>query len=652
MRKNNKKLLSALIGILLIAVLSVVFGSRLNAITNKNFELSSGHQLVYQVDSTNLLTIELVAEVLEKRLYNFGATEVKTTIEDSKVTLNYSGIEDSDIVRKYLTMTGQVSFRNAADEELMDISVLNKETPFMVALSPTADKENKDSALLYILVEDKEMFKAVTTQLMFETNKYLVVWVDYDESKKFENEMQSTSPSFLAAAAVNNVIDSDAYITSAQSFDDTKNIVATVNAGSLEAPITEIGFDNVEATLGADADVKVLTGIAVGVVLSSLYFIFRYKMSGFVSSLMISGYTVSSLVAVSYLGVVFNTNIITLLIISLFVGLAYLIHVNNTFVRVLNTGRLPSTALETTYNKTLVNALAALAIQLIAGFIGFVAFKQDYLGYGIAIMTFAVCSAIFFVGWQRIMLADLINSNYFEAKAFGYQENGEVKARNFVELLNSKFHYVVIALILMGALLYLTNVIEHIKTLLAGLFIIAVSTLTGGLYLKNRNRNNDLTILSIAVFTTIIGVMACGMLFEKNKMTVGLVYSFAAVALSLIGFVLSQIKDDFNENARGKLTDAKINNVFEEIFNNLFNEILVVFALVAVFAVVVYGTIFALTDIGYAVLISIVLIYAVIVTCKLWLDYTIKTASRPKQKKRRKTKEVKERTIFGINNPN
>ena len=261
MKKNNKKILSAIIGILLIAVLSVVFGSKLESITNKNFELSSGYQLVYQVDSTESLLIDQVAAVLEKRLYNFGATEVKTSVEGSTVTLNYSGIEDSETVRKYLTMTGLVSFRNFADEELMDISALNAQTPFMAASSPAATEENPDLSLLYILVSDTEKFRAVTTQLMFETSKYLVVWVDYDESYKFEQEMESTNPKFLAAAAVNSVIDSDAYITSAHSFEETKNIVATVNGGALPAPITETAFNAVNATLGIDADKKVLTGI-------------------------------------------------------------------------------------------------------------------------------------------------------------------------------------------------------------------------------------------------------------------------------------------------------------------------------------------------------------------------------------------------------
>lgn len=129
MKKNNRKLFTAIIGILLIAVLSAIFGSKLNSITNKNFELAGGFQLVYQVDSSDQLTVEQVADVLEKRLYNFGAIEVEKTIEGSTVTLNYSGIEDSETVRKYLIKTGLVSFRNAADEELMDISALKENMP-------------------------------------------------------------------------------------------------------------------------------------------------------------------------------------------------------------------------------------------------------------------------------------------------------------------------------------------------------------------------------------------------------------------------------------------------------------------------------------------------------------------------------------------
>ena len=206
------------------------------------------------------------------------------------------------------------------------------------------------------------------------------------------------------------------------------------------------------------------------------------------------GHTVSSLVAISYLGVIFNTNTITLFIISIFAGLAYLLHVNDTFMKIINTCRLPSTALEITYKNTLVNALASLAMQFVAGLAGYLIFKQYYSGYSIAIMTFAICSGIFFVGWQRVMMADLIKSNYFEAKAFGYQENIEVKTVDFTGLLHTKFLYVVVALILMGALLYVTNIIDYLKSLLAALSILAVTVLMGGLYLKNRNKSNDLII--------------------------------------------------------------------------------------------------------------------------------------------------------------
>ncbi|HQB32782.1 MAG TPA: hypothetical protein PLI19_05560, partial [Erysipelotrichaceae bacterium] len=206
MKKNNRKLFTAIIGILLIAVLSAIFGSKLNSITNKNFELAGGFQLVYQVDSSDQLTVEQVADVLEKRLYNFGAIEVEKTIEGSTVTLNYSGIEDSETVRKYLIKTGLVSFRNAADEELMDISALKENMPFMAAPSPKATEENPNISLLYILVGDAEKFRTVTTQLLFEASKYLVVWVDYKETMKFEKEIESTNPAFLAAAMVTTAL--------------------------------------------------------------------------------------------------------------------------------------------------------------------------------------------------------------------------------------------------------------------------------------------------------------------------------------------------------------------------------------------------------------------------------------------------------------
>ena len=196
----------------------------------------------------------------------------------------------------------------------------------------------------------------------------------------------------------------------------------------------------------------------------------------------------------------------------------------------------------------------------------------------------------------------------------------------------------------MGALLYVTNVINHLKILLTGLFILVISVIVGGSYLKSRNKSNDLVILALTTITAVIAIMACGMLFGKtNETTVGLVYSFAAISLALFGFVLSQIKDDFDENAKGRLTDVKITSVFEEVFNNLFNETVVVLALTVIFALVIFGSVLSLENIGYTILVSVALIYAVIVMSKLWLDYTIKDSNRPKSKKREILKSKRER---------
>ena len=87
MKKNVKKLIVALVTLLLVLVGIIYFAPKMNASVQLDLELSKGHTIVFNCDSTDETVIKQTSEVLEKRLTNFGAIDVESTVDGSVISL-------------------------------------------------------------------------------------------------------------------------------------------------------------------------------------------------------------------------------------------------------------------------------------------------------------------------------------------------------------------------------------------------------------------------------------------------------------------------------------------------------------------------------------------------------------------------------------
>ncbi|MBR0385195.1 MAG: hypothetical protein IJI05_01445, partial [Erysipelotrichaceae bacterium] len=133
MKKNNFKLIAAAVLTVLMLVTAVLAQHGLRDQLKLDGQFAGGTELTYQIDSTDAATVRKAADVLTKRFYNAGATAVETEINGSNVILKVSGIEDFTPLRGLVTRTGKLTFRNTADELLMDASVLDSKLPVTVS---------------------------------------------------------------------------------------------------------------------------------------------------------------------------------------------------------------------------------------------------------------------------------------------------------------------------------------------------------------------------------------------------------------------------------------------------------------------------------------------------------------------------------------
>ena len=168
MRKNGQRLIYLVLGIVLALFISVFYGPKAKAQQNVGLDFANGYQLVYKVNSSDEAVVKKAAEVLQKRILSYGAKECEYIISGSDVTIQFTGIEDAEAMRKNITKKGELTMRNSDDELIMDASVLNPDAP--IALSKSGDDE-----VIVLNVKDTDTFYQKTASQAAATNKYMVM---------------------------------------------------------------------------------------------------------------------------------------------------------------------------------------------------------------------------------------------------------------------------------------------------------------------------------------------------------------------------------------------------------------------------------------------------------------------------------------------
>ncbi len=642
MRKNSKNLISALIAIIAILCAVVIFAPKTVAGLNLNLELGNGQQLIYKTEAIDEETVKNAAEVLKKRISNFGAVDVEYTIENNQITLNYTGIKDNDTMRKYLTNIGKLSFRDYNGKELMGRAVLNETMPLGVA-------KNDDKTLLYIFVADSKEFSANTLMLSAAEKKYMVVWVDYDEKYSFENEQSKTDPAYLAAATVSQAINETCYIQSAHDYETTKNVLAVVNGGELPCTIEEIAFNELVSTAGTNGAAMIINSMWIIVALNAVLLIGKYRLAGAVSSLMLALYVVTTTATISAFGVIFDSVVALLLVLGLFIGIYYLFAINRKINEQINIGLLEKTAVNNAYQKSLVSAISAYLIAIFAGLICYLFFKNYFAGFAITLLTIAITSLIVFVLWNKFMLTDLIVSNYFDKKIFGYKENAtNVPARDYTALSKSKVSYILLAVSAVFAVLFVVSVKENWKVCLFALIVILVASLAYIGYLAYKNKKAAQYSFTISALFSLSATMAVIYLSKyTSQENIGFMMTAVILLLVLSAMVVKQFSDSYDLMIKNKLTVTKIETLFNETFDGIIKNLIpAVIGLIIFIAILVC---LKLSDrIILTVLFAVVVLLTICLSASLWLQYMLKNYRKPKGN-RKNTSEKTERVIFGIN---
>ena len=648
MKKSSGHLLFGIILLAVMVALSAILATALPKEANPSIDLSNNNRLVYTVDSSDEQLVKQTAEVLQRRLYSFGASDVEYTINGSQISLVFNKIEDTDNLRKNLTRTGQLTFRNSKNELQNSENCLN-------SLAPLAVGKSDDTTQLYFRIGDSEAMKNLYTTMLANQDTMLVVWVDYAEGQSYATENAKENPAYLAAASLNSNVTSDFYITTNKDYNELIDTVRVVNGGALPAAITENTFEAVTSRYGENALNGLLNSFWIALMCCGLLLVVKYRLAGLVNCAALFAFSTAALIASSWMNIRFSVELLALVLIGLFINLAVMLKIDNDFVANMATGRNANTSFVNALKANNTGLYEGYGFQFVLGILAYLAFNGTLGQYGVLSAILAVSGLLFVSAFNNLTIKHFIESNYFDKALLGLNEKAKAEKKlDISKLLSPTLVYLLSALALVGCGFFAFNNRADIKPVLYLLICLAAIAVVIALY-NRLAKKAELSLPEIAAgFIALAGALSCLLISYGQSSYAGIALIVLGSTLILAAVTANSLKDGYKEISRGKLSDEKITDMSAEKVNELFGYLLLA-----------CGMIVALTIGAYMIGIQaakcmmlafgsclIVLFAGLLLTAYCWLSNTLKNSGKPNKKKKqtsKKSKELTETTVFGIN---
>ena len=328
MKKGSKGLLIFIIILFGLALWVVLPNHEIRGHTGftLGLDLQGGTRLLYSANlsmkdpaQTDARALEGVKQTIERRVNKYGVSEATVRImqneQGSFIEVQLPGVKNIDEARKLIGQVAELDFREQVVGE-------GGNTTWVIAKAVGSDGQEKELTGTYFKpnatvvwnpttnepevafewnAEGAVLFKQITTRNL---NKPLGIFLD--------NEL-------ISAPKVQAVIEAKGVITGL-SLEKARTLAIQLNSGALNVPLTEIGRNDVGATLGADSLNKSLLAGIIGLALIILFMIIYYRVSGLVACLALIVYAVLTLAVFRLIPVVLTLAGIAGFIVSIGMG--------------------------------------------------------------------------------------------------------------------------------------------------------------------------------------------------------------------------------------------------------------------------------------------------------------------------------------------
>ena len=444
---NSKVNFSYLFVSVLVVVLSatVLIPNVFNSIT-KGLDLAGGFEILYQISPSEkgakLTSTDIndTYRTMLRRIDKLGVSEPELTIEGKdKIRVKLAGITDAEAARDYITVAGELTFRDSNDNKLMDKSVLSSGT----AAKVSTDEQGRPAILLNI--KDKDLFYDVTTQISQSEDKLIVIWLDYvagEDSYKtatcgsFENLNDAKC---LSAATVSQGFSSNVIIQGNFTEEQVKNLVDLINSGSNNVKFKEISSQTVGSAFGENSLLKTEIAGIIGIVLIILFMTFRYRFSGFIASSVILIYTFMTFLVFYLIEGVLTLPGIAALVLGIGMAVDANVITSERIKEELRKGKDLKSAYKNGIKNSFSSILDSNVTTFIIAIILFIFGESSVKGFATMLIINIIMTMLIVVLITRIITYSFIKTKFFDNKIRMFINQKRSEIRNSLEEVESKF---------------------------------------------------------------------------------------------------------------------------------------------------------------------------------------------------------------------
>lgn len=274
----------------LVASFTILIPTVFDNIT-KGLDLAGGFEILYKVSPAEKdvkLTESMVEDTYRtmlRRIDALGVSEPEITIEGKdKIRVKLAGISDVDTARNYITLAGELTFRDSSDRKLMGKEVLSS------SMAAKVSQDESGRPAVSLSVKDNDTFYNVTSEISKTSDKLIVIWLDYNPETdsyknancgEFENLVEAKC---LSAATVSQGFSSDVIIQGNFTEEQVQNLVDLINSGSNNVKFKEISSQTVGSAFGENSLDKTKIAGVIGIACIIVFMILIYNFEGFISS--------------------------------------------------------------------------------------------------------------------------------------------------------------------------------------------------------------------------------------------------------------------------------------------------------------------------------------------------------------------------------
>ncbi len=419
-RKNNSLIPFAAVVAALVILIAATFSAIKNSL-NLGLDLVGGFEILYEVtpleeeDAGTAVDMSAVTNSIQKRVNVLGVSEPMITVEgNNRVRVQLAGIADQESAREMIGTTANLTFRDVNDELLADSSIITE------GGASLAYQDGRP--IVSLKIADQAKFAEVTADVSSRSSgeNIMIIWLDWEEGDTYKEEyaksLSGEEPKYISAATVKGTINGDCVIEGNFTDAEARTLAELINSGSLPVKMTEISSNVVSAQYGADALHRTAIAGLIGVLLVLAFMVYKYRLPGIVSVIMLAAYIWAVFGLYGLMGAVFTLTAIGALVLGVGMTVDANIISYERIRQELYAGRTVRSAVAEGQKQSFSAIFDAQLTTLIAGLIMYIWGNGAVRGFATMLIITVIGTLVINVAFSRWLLKQLVNSGKFDDK--------------------------------------------------------------------------------------------------------------------------------------------------------------------------------------------------------------------------------------------